>query len=1029
MRWTLCLCLSTLLLTACAFGQGSEAAAAKAKAAWSADQIAAFGFEDARYWDGGETATDLRQAGQAAVRWAKHKTNGGLGLTIKPLDLSAFNTVSFWLHSDKANGETFMIIAESLREPGTNSYFSRKFTVDWTGWKQINAHFQSFGTAREPAGWNKISQWRFTTTGWDQDAKDDAVWVLDELEFSYDPKPYRPEIKVDKYLQEPPREAFLRDLRQGHPRLILLDEDLPRIRKLIADDPRCALWYAKIKADADNLAKQPPRKHELPDGRRLLSISRSVLDRMYTWGLVYRLDHDRKYLDRAWLELQAVLAFPDWNPSHWLDTAEMQHAVAIGYDWFYNDWTDAQRKTIREGLWQLGLRLSYSAYMGVRAEGQQHWPRVTNNWNFVCNGGAGMAAMALLDEMPEECTEVLHSGIQYIQIPLHDFEPDGAWWEGIGYWGYSMRYLLTYFRGLETAFGTDYGFIKALDGKGFSKAGDFPIYLTSPTKGYFNFADSGSGGSGYQHWGFFYLAARYHNPLYLHFQEQGAGGQPENLIYYEPFESDLKVQDADLDRHFRGAEVATMRGSWTDPNAVFCGIKAGRNGIAHAHQDLGSFAYYALGEKWVMDLGTEGQTYQSHKHHLPHHDFYRIRAEGHNTLVFNPQREDSQDKRAPSTITRFESSPSESIAVVDLSKVYPQDAQKVTRGFRMLDERRSLLIQDEITADKDNELWWFAHGDTNTQMTPSADGRSVVMERNGKVCVAKLLSPAGAKFEVLPATPLPTSPNPDIQQKNAGISKLAIHFDQVRNVTISVLLTPRYKLEPDTTADVAVQPIADWKLAPSGPQVGSISVDGQPLDGFSPKVFTYTVEVPAETTAVPAVTAEGGQVTPAKSVPGMTEIRAGETVYRIRFTHPPAPGVDDKPHFAAKPETVGGITVTASRHDGNLPKNVLDNDPETRWSASGETEWIGFDFGQPRKVEAVGISFFSGNQRQTSFSIEVSADGKQWREVWKGQSGGQTADVETFKLKSAQTTQHLRLVCHGNTQNLWNSIQTVTFAP
>ena len=34
-------------------------------------------------------------------------------------------------------------------------------------------------------------------------------------------------------------------------------------------------------------------------------------------------------------ELRAAAAFPDWNPSHFLDTAEMTHAFAIGYDWLY----------------------------------------------------------------------------------------------------------------------------------------------------------------------------------------------------------------------------------------------------------------------------------------------------------------------------------------------------------------------------------------------------------------------------------------------------------------------------------------------------------------------------------------------------------------------------------------------------------------------------------------------------------------------------------------------------------------------
>jgi hypothetical protein len=33
----------------------------------------------------------------------------------------------------------------------------------------------------------------------------------------------------------------------------------------------------------------------------------------------------------------AAAAFSDWNPSHFLDVAEMTAALAIGYDWLYEE--------------------------------------------------------------------------------------------------------------------------------------------------------------------------------------------------------------------------------------------------------------------------------------------------------------------------------------------------------------------------------------------------------------------------------------------------------------------------------------------------------------------------------------------------------------------------------------------------------------------------------------------------------------------------------------------------------------------
>ncbi len=1029
----LCFALALLLVARMSVAaEASAEAAAQAKAAWSEETRRALACEDASLWTGAEAVAEPRKAGESALRWAKHVANPSVQCLKAPTDLSAFNTLSFWLHSTVANGATFMVVLESPHEKGVFSYYSTKVVVDWTGWKQVSLRFRSFGKAREPAGWDKISVFRFTASGWNQQPENESVWTIDGLDFLYDAKPYRPAVRVNKYLQEPPRTEFAAKLRPGHPRLILLDDELPRLRAFVRDDPRGQAWYAAIQRNAQRLYDRPARKYELPDGRRLLSISRDVLDRIYYWGLLYRLEGDRKWLDRAYQELTAAAAFPDWNPSHYLDTAEMMHAFAIGYDWFYQGFSEEQRKLVREALWQHGLRLSYSSYMGLEAEGMQGWKGVENNWNFVCNGGSSLAAMALLDEMPEPCTEVLWSAFQYIQIPLRHFEPDGAWWEGMGYWGYSMRYLLSYLRGLETAFGTDFGFIDACRGKGFSMAGDFPVYLTSPANGYFNFADSGSGGRNYEHWGLFYLAARFHNPLYLGFQEARAPGHVEDLLYYEPFESKLAMQDVALDKYFRETEVTTMRSSWTDPNALFVGVKCGRNGIAHAHQDLGSFAFYGLGEKWVMDLGTEGQTYQSHKHHLPGSAFYRIREEGHNTLVLDPGPGYSQSPSGDAKITRFETSPEDVFAIGDLTDAYRGKVVSAQRGYRLFAQRRAFLVQDEIKPKQETELWWFAHSDTNTVMTLNENGREAVLERNGKLCHVYLLAPANATLEVMDARPLPTSPDPDIQQQNKGIKKLAVHLPKTGEVTIAVLYVPHFASESEPPADRTVVPLADWKPAAAGPRLGELRVGGVPLADFSRDVFSYSVELPTETTTVPQIGAAAA-VTPADKIPGTTEVQVKAddgttTSYRVRFVHP-APAGGEVSQTASKPVKVGGITVTASHDDGNGPANVLDGNLETRWSASGGNEWIAFDFGQPRPVETVRVAWFSGNLRQTSFEIETSADGKTWQQVFKGNSSGKAADLEAYPLDTPQTTRYLRVVGHGNTSNLWNSIAELDFLP
>lgn len=66
--------------------------------------------------------------------------------------------------------------------------------------------------------------------------------------------------------------------------------------------------------------------------------------------MVYHLAGDPRYSDRAWQELEAAAAFPDWNPAHFLDTAEMTCALALGYDWLYRQWTEQQRHLLREAI-------------------------------------------------------------------------------------------------------------------------------------------------------------------------------------------------------------------------------------------------------------------------------------------------------------------------------------------------------------------------------------------------------------------------------------------------------------------------------------------------------------------------------------------------------------------------------------------------------------------------------------------------------------------------------------------------------
>src|SRR5207253_2649072 len=113
-----------------------------------------------------------------------------------------------------------------------------------------------------------------------------------------------------------------------------------------------------------------------------------------------------------------------------------------------------------------------------------------------------------------------------------------------------------------------------------------------------------------------------------------------------------------------------------------------------------------LGERWARDLG--GDSYE-----LPGYfgkerwNYYRMRAEGHNTLVFNPGASPDQNPKAKAAIFQFDETPGASFATADLSNAYDAHGIKARRGIRLMGTQ--VLVQDEITAPEPADTWWFMH--------------------------------------------------------------------------------------------------------------------------------------------------------------------------------------------------------------------------------------------------------------------------------------------------------------------------------
>ncbi len=589
-----------------------------------------------------------------------------------------------------------------------------------------------------------------------------------------------------KPFQGPTAQTVLNSLRPGHPRLIMLQSDLEQVKKVINENPLARSYSEELRSRAVEILDEKPVEYRIV-GPRLLAQSRRCMNRIYSLGLAYRLSGEKRFAERAKKELMAAAAFPDWNPSHFLDTAEMCHAFAIGYDWLYSELIPDERRLIKDAIVEKGLKPAMAVY-----KKGGWWTETIYNWNQVCNGGIGIGALAIAEEEPQLAAEILSNAVRSIPRAMNTFAPEGGFGEGPGYWNYASSYAVYFVAALQTALGTDFGLT---DIPGFSEAGLFRIYFRGPIGKTFNFADAGEGAGNAPQ--MFWMAKRFDRPVYAwHEREHARSASPLHLIWFDPRgESPAKV-GLPLNRHFKGVDVVFFRSDWEQKDGVFVGFKGGDNRVNHSHLDLGTFVLDALGHRWALDLGPDD-------YNLPAYfgakrwTYYRLRTEGHNTFVINGE---NQNPAAAAPIIGFGSSPDRAWAVVDLTAAYPSVKGKAWRGIALLN-RSHVLVQDEVGSANQIDIDWAMH----TEAAANPKGSTALLSLGEARLLARIIEPADARFDIASANP----PPPQEQQSN--VKKLVVRLaGKSGNVRLVVLLSPYRGSEPEPGYIPQIEPLEKW---------------------------------------------------------------------------------------------------------------------------------------------------------------------------------------------------------------------------
>ena len=589
-----------------------------------------------------------------------------------------------------------------------------------------------------------------------------------------------------------------------HPRLMLLKGEETQIKELIASDAMWKKMHDVIIGEC-NVIITKPELERVMTGRRLLGTSRELLRRVFFLSYGYRMTANKRYLEKAEKEMLAVSRFTDWNPSHFLDVAEMTMGVAIGYDWLFNELSENTRKTIKQAIVQKGLNPS-------KESKYNWWLKTENNWNQVCNAGMTFGALAVQEDYPSLANEIIERAFASIPLSMEVYKPEGVYPEGYGYWGYGTTFNILFICAVEKALGTDRGLSRS---PGFLQTSDFLKHMIAPSGKNFNWSDNGLGASLSP--AMFWLAQKSDKPSVLWSEKtflktdnfskfKSIRELPAIMIWGKNIPLDKITEPKEKFWIGQGTNpVAMMRTSWTDPNAIYLGFKSGSPSVNHGHMDVGSFIMEADGVRWSSDPGmqnyesleSKGMSIFGRTQDAQRWTIYRMNNHSHNVITIDNQH---QQVKGYGKIDAYSDAEAFSYVVSDISSVYDGQMKQVVRGVAMKDGKY-VVVRDEVeTLGKETKLKWAMFTFADVELGEN----SAILNQDNKKLYIQVKSPSNVEMKTWS-----TVPTNDYDAPNPGTVMVGFECSLPANskAYFEVLLIPEKSRNSATYTD---KNLKDW---------------------------------------------------------------------------------------------------------------------------------------------------------------------------------------------------------------------------
>jgi hypothetical protein len=394
----------------------------------------------------------------------------------------------------------------------------------------------------------------------------------------------------------------------GRPRLFLQREGLAKLREAIETTHR-EKWE-KLRAAVDESLDHDPPEYRPPevgnDPTRPDTLNDEMLwQRRFGYvlpgvALVALLDEDPKYFDhvRKWALKPAE--YPLWGAGVFenadLAASHQLFGISIAYDWLYDRWSDEDRGRLRAILRERG-RVMYEAAEGINDRGWwKHEWRQNHAW--CAYQALAATAIALGGEEPDAGTWLAKAiwGGSNIIAELPD---EGAYEEGVPYWGYGMESLMRLIEAArpyanEDFYAADY----------FRHTPLFRLYLAGPE--IWQVANFGDGPA--RDWHsmrpiMYRIAAQYDDPLTQWLAEslpdrRDIDATCWGLLWHDPSVRPEMPSGQPLWHAFKKTGFAGARTGWGE-DALTLHLRSGRAVVSHSHLDVNNFLLNA-GSEWLL---------------------------------------------------------------------------------------------------------------------------------------------------------------------------------------------------------------------------------------------------------------------------------------------------------------------------------------------------------------------------------------------------------------------------------------------